>query len=348
MAANLRVLRRRIKSTKNIAQITKAMEMVAASRISKAQARVEAARPYSEEFTHVLRTAAKAGASDHPLLTPREEPKRAAIVVVTSDRGLCGGYNANVLRETERLIRRLDDEGKESTLYVIGGKGTAYFRFRNREMSGQFTGFSEVPDYANAAHAADHLTAAFLAGGENEVSVDWDDDEHADSGADRKVMVRAPQDAEGKPGVDEIHVVFTQFRSMLTQTAVALQVAPLDLESEDDESGASGSDDSSSGGSGSGSDDSDGSGRDAEYAFEPEPEVLFDSLLPKYVRARVFAAMLDAAASESAARQRAMKAATDNANDLVDNLVRESNQARQAQITQEISEIVGGSDALAQ
>ena len=341
MAANLRVLRRRIKSTKNIAQITKAMEMVAASRISKAQARVEAARPYSEEFTHVLRTAAKAGASDHPLLTPREEPKRAAIVVVTSDRGLCGGYNANVLRETERLIRRLDDEGKESTLYVIGGKGTAYFRFRNREMSGQFTGFSEVPDYANAAHAADHLTAAFLAGGENEVTVDWDSDGESDSGADRKVMFRAPEDAEGKPGVDEIHVVFTQFRSMMTQTAISLQVAPLDLESDDEEESQ---DSGSSGGSG----DSDGSDREAEYAFEPEPEVLFDSLLPKYVRARVFAAMLDAAASESAARQRAMKAATDNANDLVDNLVRESNQARQAQITQEISEIVGGSDALAQ
>ncbi|MCD2189247.1 F0F1 ATP synthase subunit gamma [Actinomycetospora soli] len=340
MAANLRVLRRRIRSTKNIAQITKAMEMVAASRISKAQARVEASRPYSDEFTHVLRTAAKAGASDHPLLTPREEPKRAAIVVVTSDRGLCGGYNANVLRETERLIRQLSEDGKEATLYVIGGKGTAYFRFRNREMSGQFTGFSEVPDYANAAHAADHLTAAFLAGGDSEVSVEWDDDEHADSGADRKVMFRAPQDAEGKPGVDEIHVVFTQFRSMLTQTAIALQVAPLDLGSDEEES-----DDS---GSSSRSGDSDGSDREAEYAFEPEPEVLFDSLLPKYVRARVFAAMLDAAASESAARQRAMKAATDNANDLVDNLVRESNQARQAQITQEISEIVGGSDALAQ
>ncbi|GLZ54720.1 F0F1 ATP synthase subunit gamma [Actinomycetospora sp. NBRC 106378] len=339
MAANLRVLRRRIKSTKNIAQITKAMEMVAASRISKAQARVEASRPYADEFTHVLKTAAKAGASDHPLLTPREEPKRAAIVVVTSDRGLCGGYNANVLRETERLIRRLSDEGKESTLYVIGGKGTAYFRFRNREMSGQFTGFSEVPDYANAAHAADHLTAAFLAGGENEVTVDWDSDDEADSGAERKVMFRAPQDAEGKPGVDEIHVVFTQFQSMMTQTATALQVAPLDLESEEDDEGSESS---------SSSDDSDGSDREAEYAFEPEPEVLFDSLLPKYVRARVFAAMLDAAASESAARQRAMKAATDNANDLVDNLVRESNQARQAQITQEISEIVGGSDALAQ
>ncbi|WP_433799595.1 F0F1 ATP synthase subunit gamma [Actinomycetospora sp. CA-084318] len=338
MAANLRVLRRRIRSTKNIAQITKAMEMVAASRISKAQARVEASRPYADEFTHVLQTAAKAGASDHPLLTPREEPKRAAIVVVTSDRGLCGGYNANVLRETERLIRRLSEDGKESTLYVIGGKGTAYFRFRNREMSGQFTGFSEVPDYANAANAADHLTAAFLAGGENDVSVDWDDEEHGDSGTDRKVMFRAPQEAEGKPGVDEIHVVFTQFRSMLTQTAIALQVAPLDLESEDEESQDSGSSSS----------DSDGSDREAEYAFEPEPEVLFDSLLPKYIRARVFAAMLDAAASESAARQRAMKAATDNANDLVDNLVRESNQARQAQITQEISEIVGGSDALAQ
>ncbi|MEJ2868743.1 F0F1 ATP synthase subunit gamma [Actinomycetospora sp. OC33-EN08] len=341
MAANLRVLRRRIRSTKNIAQITKAMEMVAASRISKAQARVSASRPYADEFTHVLQTAARAGASDHPLLTPREEPKRVAIVVVTSDRGLCGGYNANVLRETERLIRSLSDEGKDPVLFVIGGKGTAYFRFRNREMAGQFTGFSEVPDYANAAHAADHLTAAFLAGGEEDVSVDWDDDEHADSGTDRKSMFRAPKEAEGIPGVDEIHIVFTQFRSMMTQSAISLQVAPLELDTED-------SDEESSGSGSSSSDDGEGEGRGAEYSFEPEPEVLFDSLLPKYVRARVFAALLDAAASESAARQRAMKAATDNANDLVDNLVRESNQARQAQITQEISEIVGGSNALAQ
>lgn len=342
MAANLRVLRRRIKSTKNIAQITKAMEMVAASRISKAQARVSAARPYSEEFTHVLRTAARAGASDHPLLVPREEPRRAAILVVTSDRGLCGGYNANVLREVERLIRRLQDAGKEPVVSVIGGKGAAYFRFRNRETTGEFIGFSEVPDYPNAAHAADHLTAAFLAGGENQVTVDWDDDEHADSGADRRSMFRAPQDAEGKPGVDEIHVVFTEFQSMMTQSAVSQQIAPLDLEGDDEDERGSGDEQSSR------SSDGEGEGRDAEYAFEPEPEVLFDSLLPKYVRARVFAALLDAAASESAARQRAMKAATDNANDLVDNLVRESNQARQAQITQEISEIVGGSDALAQ
>ena len=334
MPASLRVLRRRIKSTRNIAQITKAMEMVAASRISKAQARVQAARPYSDEFTHVLTTAARAGASDHPLLVAREEPARAAVLVVTSDRGLCGGYNANVLRETERTVRGLRDAGKEAVLFVIGGKGDAYFRFRNRSTAGSFTGFSEVPDYPNAAHVADIMTAAFLAGGQEEVAAPDDDGDGEEGASTRSAAFVTPEPAVGVAGVDEIHIVFTRFESMMTQSATVLQVAPLQLDDEaEDEEGSSSSEDGE---------------RDAEYDFEPEPEVLFDSLLPKYIRARVFAALLDAAASESAARQRAMKAATDNANDLVDNLTREANQARQAQITQEISEIVGGSDALAQ
>ena len=359
MAASLRVLRRRIKSTKNIAQITKAMEMVAASRISKAQTRVTASRPYADEFTHVLTVAARAGASDHPLLVARDEPSRAGVLVVTSDRGLCGGYNANVLREAERLMRRLSDDGKEPVLFVVGGKGGAYFRFRNREAAGEWTGFSEVPDYPNATRVADSMTAAFLTGGEDDVAreSDWsgsseDSDGSGDSagggsgGASaRRPAFVTPEDAEGIHGVDELHVVFTRFESMLTQHAEGLQIAPLQLDDDDGSGSGSASDDDA----GSGDSGSEGSGeRDAEYDFEPEPEVLFEALLPKYVRARVFAAMLDAAASESAARQRAMKAATDNANDLVDSLTRESNQARQAQITQEISEIVGGSDALAQ
>ena len=274
----------------------------------------------------------------------REEPARAGVVVVTSDRGLCGGYNANVLREVERLVRRLENDGKEPVLFVIGGKGAAYFRFRNRETAGEWTGFSEVPDYPNAAAVADVATAAFLTGGEEDVSRGSDDpdsgsgsgdsDSEESGGASSRPGFVTPEAAEGVHGIDELHVVFTRFESMMTQTAEGLQIAPLQLD--DDESERSGDD----------SDES--SERDAEYDFEPEPEVLFDSLLPKYVRARVFAALLDAAASESAARQRAMKAATDNANDLVDGLTRESNQARQAQITQEISEIVGGSDALAQ
>ena len=365
MAASLRVLRRRIKSTKNIAQITKAMEMVAASRISKAQARVSAARPYSDEFTHVLTTAARAGASDHPLLVARESVSRVGILVITSDRGLCGGYNANVLREVERLDRQLRDAGREPVLFVIGEKGETYFRFRNRETAGVWTGFSEVPDYANASHAADTMTACFLAGGEDTVSA-GSDDSSGESGGDSDGEASSqggssrggssfvpPDDAEGLGGVDELYIVFTEFTSMASQTVQGRQIAPLQLDEEQESGdGGSGSDGSGSDGSGSGesssSNSGDGSEREAEYSFEPEPEVLFDSLLPKYIRARVFASLLDAAASESAARQRAMKAATDNANDLVDNLTRESNQARQAQITQEISEIVSGSDALAQ
>jgi F-type H+-transporting ATPase subunit gamma len=343
MAASLRILRRRIKSTNNIAQITKAMEMVAASRITKAQARVKASRPYADEFTHVLTTAAKAGASDHPLLTPREEPKRTGVLVVSSDRGLCGGYNANVLRETERLVRELGEQGKETQLFVVGGKAEAYFRFRNREAAGTFTGFSEVPDYPNACKAADTMTACFLAGGEETVSRD-DDEESGDSetpSSSRGPQFTPPQEADGLDGVDELYVVFTEFTSLASQTVVSRQIAPLDLEEAEQSSGSD--DEGGSSGSGESSESSD---RGAEYSFEPEPEVLFDTLLPKYIRARVFAALLDAAASESAARQRAMKAATDNANELVDNLRREANQARQAQITQEISEIVGGADAL--
>jgi F-type H+-transporting ATPase subunit gamma len=341
MAASLRVLRRRIKSTKNIAQITKAMEMVAASRISKAQARVASARPYSDEFTHVLTTAARAGASDHPLLVAREDPSRVGVLVCTSDRGLAGGYNAGVLREAERVLRQVRDDGKEPVLFVIGGKGETYFRFRKQEIAGSWTGFSEVPDYYNATRAADTMTACFLAGGEETVERPSDDDDsdgESEGPSSGGPTFIPPEDAEGLSGVDELHVVFTEFTSMASQTVKPRQIAPLQLDDESDESSGD-SDDSGSG---------EGEERQAEYDFEPEPEVLFDRLLPKYIRARVFAALLDAAASESAARQRAMKAATDNANDLVDNLTRESNQARQAQITQEISEIVSGSDALAQ
>ena len=238
-------------------------------------------------------------------------------------------------------MRRLTDEGKEPVLFVVGGKGGAYFRFRNRVAAGQWTGFSEVPDYPNATAVADSMTAAFLTGGQDEVRRESDDADGSEGSEEsapssRRPAFVTPEEAEGIQGVDELHVVFTRFQSMMTQSVEGLQIAPLQLDEEEDSD------------SDGGSADTEGSERQAEYDFEPEPEVLFEALLPKYVRARVFAAMLDAAASESAARQRAMKAATDNANDLVDNLTRESNQARQAQITQEISEIVGGSDALAQ
>jgi F-type H+-transporting ATPase subunit gamma len=326
MPAQLRVLRRRIRSSRNIAQITKAQETVAMSRISKAQARVENSRPYVREFTNVLAQAAKAAATDHPLLVARENVSRVGVLVITSDRGLAGGYNANTLRLANHRLTELADQGHEPVLFVVGRKGRDFFRFRGRDVVQSWTGFSEQPGYENAVEVADSLAAAFLAGGEGTIEGPEEDEDPP---------VIAPEEMRGLNGVDELHIVFTAFETMLSQTPEARQIAPLSLE-ELDSGDSDDSDDSDSGNDG-----------EAEYDFEPDAEQLFDVLLPKYVRTRVFAAMLDAAASESAARRRAMKAATDNANELIDNLTREANQARQAQITQEISEIVGGADALA-
>lgn len=324
MPAQLRVLRRRIRSSRNIAQITKAQETVAMSRISKAQARVENSRPYVREFTNVLAQAAKAAATDHPLLVARENVSRVGVLVITSDRGLAGGYNANTLRLANQRLAEIADAGHEPMLFVVGRKGRDFFRFRGRDVVQSWTGFSEQPGYENAVEVADSLTAAFLAGGDGTIEGPEEDEDPP---------VIAPEEMRGLSGVDELHIVFTAFETMLSQTPEARQIAPLSLEELD---------------SGDSDDDSeDGDGNEAEYDFEPDAEQLFDVLLPKYLRTRVFAAMLDAAASESAARRRAMKAATDNANELIDNLTREANQARQAQITQEISEIVGGADALA-
>jgi F-type H+-transporting ATPase subunit gamma len=334
MPAQLRVLRRRIRSSRNIAQITKAQETVATSRISKAQARVESSRPYVQEFTNVLTQASKAAATDHPLLVARENVTRVGVLVITSDRGLAGGYNANVERLALKRLQEIADAGQEPMLFVVGRKGRDFFRFRGRDVAQSWTGFSELPQYENAVEVADSLAAAFLAGGEGTIEA---------PGEDEDPPVVAPEEVQGLSGVDELHVVFTAFSSMLSQTAEARQIAPLSLE----ELEGSGSD-SDSEGSGDGESSQDASSsQEAEYDFEPDAEQLFDVLLPKYLRTRIFAALLDAAASESAARRRAMKAATDNANELIEDLTREANQARQAQITQEISEIVGGADALA-
>jgi len=323
MSAQLRVLRRRVRSTRNIAQITRAMEMVATARITKAQHRVENSRPYADAFNHVMTQAADGAATDHPLLVGRESPQRAGVLVITSDRGLAGGYNASVYRAVARLENRLREAGKEPVLFLIGGKGVGYYRFRGREAARSWTGFSELPGYENATEVGDVLGAAFMAGGDSEVSAEQGED------SDRPGTLTVPTEAEGVLGVDELHMVYTEFTSMLSHSAVPRQIAPL----------LSGEQDSSDGES--------SRGQGAEYEFEPESHELFDVLLPKYIRTRVFAALLDSAASESAARRTAMKAATDNANELIENLTREANQARQAQITQEISEIVGGSDALA-
>jgi F-type H+-transporting ATPase subunit gamma len=304
MAAQIRVLRRRIKSTQNIKKITRAMELIATSKIAKARARVQASRPYAEQITTVLSELAANSALDHPLLVEREDPKRAAVLVVTSDRGQCGGYNANVLREAEKLQSLLREQGKEPVLYVIGRKGVNYYRFRRRTVTASWTGFSEEPSYADAAEAARTLVAAFMAEQDDESSV------------------------------DELHLVYTQFKNMVTQEPQARRMAPMEIEyTEEDEPGPSKA-------------EAESNAPRALYTFEPDADNLFDALLPKYVGARLFAALLDSAASESANRQRAMKAATDNANELIRSLTLESNQARQAQITQEISEIVGGADAL--
>jgi F-type H+-transporting ATPase subunit gamma len=317
MAAQIRVLRRRIRSTQSIKKITRAMELIATSRIMRARARVDAARPYAEQITAVLTELANNSALDHPLLVERENPKRAAVLVVTSDRGQCGGYNVNVLKEAEQLQQLLREQGKEPVLYVIGRKGVSYYKFRRRKVEQAWTGFSEQPTYANAAEAANTLVEAFMAGTDSD-------------------------NEDGAQGVDELHLVYTQFKNMVTQVPQARRMAPLEVEYEADTVGAPG---------GEIEERREAAQQSAGevkplYEFEPSPDALFDALLPKYIGARLFAALLEAAASESANRQRAMKAATDNANELIRTLTLEANQARQAQITQEISEIVGGADAL--
>ena len=303
MAATLRELRGRIKSASSIKKITKAQELIATSRIAKAQARVDAARPYATEITNMLTELAGASALDHPLLVERKNPRRAGVLVVSSDRGLCGGYNANVLRRAEELFTLLRNEGKDPVLYVVGRKALGYYSFRQRAVAESWTGFSERPEYTNAKEIADTLVAAFMAGA---------DDDGDGPGAD------------GILGVDELHIVSTEFKSMLSQTAEAVRIAPLAVEYSDEPVGIQ-----------------------TLYSFEPSADVLFDALLPRYIATRVYAALLEAAASESASRRRAMKSATDNADDLIKALTLAANRERQAQITQEISEIVGGANALA-
>ncbi|WP_020657297.1 F0F1 ATP synthase subunit gamma [Amycolatopsis benzoatilytica] len=305
MAAQLRELRSRIKATKSIGKITKAMELIATARITKARAKVAASRPYADEITKVLSALAGAAANlDHPLLVERPNPKRAAVLVVTSDKGQCGGYNTNVLKATEELLALLKKEGKEVDVYTTGSKGLNYYRFRNRPVAGSWTGFSDQPGYPDAVAAAETLVQSFNAGVDD-----------------------AAGNADGIAGVDEIHVVYTEFVSMLTQRPVAKRVAPLEVEYSEGE-------------------DEKPAGLLPSYEFEPSADKLLSALLPKYINTRLYSALLESAASELAARRTAMKAASDNANELVNTLTREANQARQAQITQEISEIVGGANAL--
>jgi F-type H+-transporting ATPase subunit gamma len=302
MAVSLREYRARIKSVESTKKITRAMELIAASRIIKAQQRAQAAAPYARELTRAVSAVATYSNVDHPLTTEPENPKRAAILIVTSDRGLAGAYSSSVIKEAERLAEKLREEGKEVDVYITGRKGVAYFNFRRRPIVEQWTGFSDQPTYDVAREIGDRLIEAFLS--EEETA------------------------AEGRgAGVDEVHVVFTRFRSMLVQEPTAVRLLPLEVV--------------------------EGEERPAEeevlplYEFEPSAAEVLDGLLPRYVQSRIYFALLQAAASELAARQRAMKSATDNAEELIKKYTRIANQARQAGITQEISEIVGGVNALA-
>jgi F-type H+-transporting ATPase subunit gamma len=303
MAATLRELRGRIRSAGSIKKITKAQELIATSRIGRAQNRLRSARPYAFEITNMLTALAAEAALDHPLLVERDEPKRAGILVVSSDRGLCGGYNSNVFRRAEELFSLMRQEGKTPIVYTVGRKALNYYRFRNWKVTESWSGFSEQPTYENAQEIASTLVDAFIAGA---------DDVGDDPGPD------------GILGVDELHIVSTEFKSMMSQSAVANRIAPMVVEYVEEDTGPH-----------------------TLYSFEPDATTLFDALLPRYLATRVYAALLESAASELASRQRAMKAATDNADDLIKALTLEANRERQAQITQEISEIVGGANALA-
>ena len=291
MGAQLRVVRRRIRSVQSTKKITRAMELIASSRIMKAQQRVESSRPYAIQLTKAMEDLARqTGAVQHPLLEDRERPTKAGVLVLTSDRGLAGAYNANVLKVAEGVIREVRGRGLEPVLYAVGKKGIGYFRFRGVPMRQRWQGFSEVPPYEEAQRIGRTLIEDF-----------------------------------GSEEIDELHAAYTDFRSAFTLRATSQRFLPIAPE------------------------EVTGTGLGvvhAEYLFEPEPEQILDHLLPQYLVTKVYAALLESAASENAARRRAMKAATDNAEDLIKVLTRQANRARQDEITTEIMEIVGGAEAL--
>jgi F-type H+-transporting ATPase subunit gamma len=320
MPAQLRVLRRRIKTVQSTKKITRAMELIATSRIVKAQARVAAARPYTAELIRAIEAAAAVGSVDHPLTSPARSQQRAAVLLITADRGLAGGYSANAIRQAESLGNLLRAEGKEVVSYLVGRKGINFYRFRSRPIAGQWSGFSDNPTYPDARLIRDALIERFMQPTE-----------------------------EG--GVDEIHIVYTRFRNMISQVPHALRILPILVEESRAESvtamRAPSEPASGNGQQPAGTDSAQRpAGPVAQYDFEPSPEEVLDALLPRYVGNLVYNALLQSAASEHAARRRAMKSATDNADDLIEAYTREANTARQAEITQEISEIVGGANAL--
>jgi F-type H+-transporting ATPase subunit gamma len=293
MAQQLRALKRRIDSVKSTQKITSAMELIASSRIIRAQQRVEAARPYADTMKRLMASvAATAGSLDHPLLTEREQVSSVATIIVSSDRGLAGAYNSNVIRAAERDMR---EHGKDTRIYPVGRKAVSYFKFRGYDFADSWQGFSEQPRIEDARKVAAAVTTAYSEG-----------------------------------DVDQVRLAYTRFESMLVQRPTLVQMVPVpreDIAELEREGGEE-------------------RGR-AQYEFEPAPEEILDYLVPRYVESIVFQGLLEAAASEQAARRRAMKAATDNAEELIETLTRNYNQARQAEITTEIMEVVGGAEALA-
>jgi F-type H+-transporting ATPase subunit gamma len=288
-AGELRLLRRRIRSVRSTQKITRAMELIAASRITKARNAVESARPYAQMITRVIRDLAlEAEVADHPLLSQREQTQRVGVVVITSDRGLAGAYNTNVLRRAERLVGEERDAGHDVALYVVGRKAEVYFRYRRVELASVFTGMSDQPRYADAVTVGDRLVDDYTAG-----------------------------------KIDRVWLVYTDFRSALSQVTSVAKLLPVDPKPFEG-----------------------GQSFGPQFVFEPDPASILDRLIPRYVEHRLYAGLLESAASEHASRQRAMKAATDNAGEIIDDLTREANAARQAAITTEISEIVGGAEAL--
>lgn len=296
MAGQQRVYRQRIKSTQSLKKMFRAQELIAASRIGRARDRMAAASPYARAITRAVSAVATHSDVTHPLLAERGDTRRVAVLLIASDRGMAGAYSASVIRETERLIERLEAEGKEVALFISGRRAESYYRFRQRELAAVWTGQSDAPTSDLAEEIASTLLDAFDA---------------------------APEDG----GVGELHIVSTQFVNMVSQRPQVIRMLPLEVVEGVAPAGEN----------------------EALplYDFEPDAAEVLDALLPRYVRTRIFACLLQAAASELAARQRAMHTATENAEDLIRTYTRLANQARQAEITQEISEIVSGADALA-
>lgn len=298
MGAQLRQIRQRIKSVKSTAKITRAQELIASSRVGRARDRALAAGPYAREIAKAASILVGHHlAVDHALLNQRPDTSRVAILLMTSDRGFCGGYNHHVIRQAQALTELLAGQGKEPVYFVAGSKGADWFRFRDRPTAGEWTGMTGHPDYATAAEIGQRLTDAF------------------------DLPTR-----EG--GVGEVHVVYTEFVSMLTQRTTVHRILPMEIEEVEGHAGHS------------------GGGPAAPYDFEPSAREVLDEMLRKYVRARIWFMLLSSAASEWAARRSAMMSATENAHELLSALTRQANAARQAEITTELTEIVGGAEAL--